>query len=63
MTMINDRERLAGAADYYETHDISQEMEAGTWERHEGKQPLNRRVLGSSLWPDTGGAPAGPDLR
>jgi hypothetical protein len=32
MTMINDRERLAGAADYYETHDISQEMEAGTWE-------------------------------
>lgn len=39
MTMTNDSDRLAGAADYYDTHDISQEMEAGTWERHEGKQP------------------------
>jgi len=37
--MTNDGDRLAGAAEYYETRDISQEMEAGTWEHHEGKQP------------------------
>lgn len=37
--MTNDSDRLAEAAEYYETHDISQEMEAGTWEDHEGKQP------------------------
>jgi len=37
--MTNENDRLAEAADYYQTHDISQEMEAGTWERHEGKQP------------------------
>jgi hypothetical protein len=39
MTMTNDRERPVEAAEYYETHDISQEMEGGAWERHEGKQP------------------------
>ncbi len=39
MTMTNDRKRPAEAAEYYETHDISQDMEAATWERHEGKQP------------------------
>lgn len=37
--MTGDSDRLTEAAEYYETHDISQEMEAGTWERHEGKQP------------------------
>lgn len=39
MTMTSDSDRLAEAADYYEAHDISAEMEAGTWERHEGKYP------------------------
>jgi hypothetical protein len=37
--MTKDNDRLAETADYYETHDISQEMETGTWERHEGEQP------------------------
>jgi hypothetical protein len=37
--MTNDSNRPAEAAEHYETRDISQEMEAGTWERHEGKQP------------------------
>jgi predicted DNA binding CopG/RHH family protein len=36
--MTNDSDRLGEAVDYYETHDISQDMDAGTWERHEGKQ-------------------------
>ena len=39
MTMTNDSDRPAQASDYYEAHDISQEMEAGTWERHEDKAP------------------------
>lgn len=37
--MTNENDRLAETADYYQTHDIAQKMEAGTWERHEGKQP------------------------
>jgi hypothetical protein len=39
MTMTSDRDSLAAAAEHYETQDVSGEMEAGTWERHEGKQP------------------------
>jgi hypothetical protein len=38
MTMTSNRDSQAGTADYYQTHDISAEMESGTWERHEGKQ-------------------------
>jgi hypothetical protein len=34
MTRNSDSE----TADYYQTHDISTEMENGTWQRHEGKQ-------------------------
>ena len=30
------RDRLPKAVDYYQTHDISQEMEAKRWERHDG---------------------------
>ena len=37
--MTGDRESPAAAAEHYETRDISAEMEAGIWERHEGKQP------------------------
>jgi len=39
MTMTHDSDPLAEASDYYQTHDISQEMETGTWERHEGREP------------------------
>jgi hypothetical protein len=39
MTMTSDRESPAAAAEHYETQDVSGEMEAGTWKRHEGKQP------------------------
>ncbi len=38
--MTNDTGRHAeAAADYYETHDAAAEMDATTWERHEGRQP------------------------
>ena len=39
MTMTSNSDSQAGTADYYQTHDISAEMESGTWERHEGRQP------------------------
>jgi predicted DNA binding CopG/RHH family protein len=29
---------MAETAEYYDTHDISADMEAGEWSRHEGKQ-------------------------
>jgi hypothetical protein len=37
--MTNDHGRHTDTADYYETHDVSAEMDAAEWERHEGKQP------------------------
>ena len=36
---MSENENLGGTADYYQTHDVSEEMEAEAWERHEGKQP------------------------
>lgn len=39
MIMMSENENLGGTADYYQTHDVSAEVEAATWERHEGKQP------------------------
>ena len=36
---MSDKERLAQTAEYYDTRDISAEMQAGDWTRHEGKQP------------------------
>lgn len=39
MIIMSESENPGGTADYYQTHDVSDEMEAGTWERHEGKQP------------------------
>jgi hypothetical protein len=39
MTMTSNSDSQAGTADYYQTHGISAEMKAGTWERHEGRQP------------------------
>jgi predicted HicB family RNase H-like nuclease len=40
MIMTNDSQSQE-TADYYETHDISREMEAGTWQRHEGTPPAS----------------------
>ena len=39
MTMTDSRESPAAAAEHYETHDVSGELEAGTWERHESRNP------------------------
>jgi hypothetical protein len=39
MTMTRNSDSQTETADYYQTHDISAEMESGTWERHEGRQP------------------------
>jgi hypothetical protein len=39
MITMSENESLAGTADYYQTHDVSEEMEAARWERREGKQP------------------------
>jgi hypothetical protein len=39
MTMTDSRENPAAAAEHYDTQDVSDEMEAGTWERHEGRHP------------------------
>jgi predicted DNA binding CopG/RHH family protein len=35
---MSDKDNLADTAEYYDTHDISADMEAGEWSRHEGKQ-------------------------
>jgi hypothetical protein len=35
---MSDKDNLAEAAEYYDTHDISADMEAGEWSHHEGKQ-------------------------
>jgi hypothetical protein len=37
--MTKDNDPLAETAEYYDTHDISQEMDKGAWERHDGEQP------------------------
>jgi len=37
MTMSSDRDTPAAATEYYETQDVSGEMEAEAWERHEGR--------------------------
>jgi hypothetical protein len=36
---MSDKDKLHQTADYYDTHDVSTEMEAGEWTRHEGEQP------------------------
>ena len=36
---MSEKDDRSGAAEYYDTHDISAEMEAGEWSRHEGKPP------------------------
>ena len=36
---MSDKDKLAETAEYYDTHDISADMQAGEWSRHEGKQP------------------------
>jgi hypothetical protein len=36
---MSDKDKLAETAEYYDTHDISADMEAGEWSRHEGKLP------------------------
>ncbi len=35
---MSDKDKLAETAEYYDTHDISVDMQAGEWSRHEGKQ-------------------------
>ena len=35
--MMSDKDNLAETAEYYDTHDISADMQAGEWTRHEGK--------------------------
>jgi hypothetical protein len=35
---MSDKDDLARTAEYYDTHDISADMEAGEWSHHEGKQ-------------------------
>ena len=37
--MMSEKDNHSGTADYYDTHDISVEMEAGQWSRHEGEPP------------------------
>jgi hypothetical protein len=37
MTMSSERDDPAAAIEYYETQDVSGEMEAEAWERHEGR--------------------------
>ena len=36
---MSDKDKLAETAEYYDTHDISADMQAGEWSRHVGKQP------------------------
>ena len=36
---MSDKDKLAETAEYYDTHDISADMQAGDWSCHEGKQP------------------------
>ncbi len=36
---MSDKDKLAETAEYYDTHDISGEMQAGEWTPHEGKHP------------------------
>jgi hypothetical protein len=36
---MSEKDNHSGTADYYDTHDISVEMEAGQWSRHEGEPP------------------------
>ena len=35
---MSDKDDLARTAEYYDTNDISADMEAGEWSRHEGRQ-------------------------
>ena len=37
LTMMSDKDNLAETAEVYDTHDISADMQAGEWTRHEGK--------------------------
>jgi hypothetical protein len=36
---VSDKDELAGAAEYYDTNDVSAEMLAGEWTTHEGRDP------------------------
>ena len=36
---MSEKDNPGGMAEYYDTHDISADMEAGEWSRHEGKRP------------------------
>jgi len=36
---MTEKDNPGGMAEYYDTHDISADMEAGEWSRHEGKRP------------------------
>jgi hypothetical protein len=35
---MSDKGKLAETAEYYDIHDVSADMEAGEWSRHEGRQ-------------------------
>jgi hypothetical protein len=36
---MSEKDNPAGMAEYYDTHNISADMEAGEWSRQEGKRP------------------------
>ena len=36
---MSEKDNPGEMAEYYGTHDISTDMEAGEWSRHEGKRP------------------------
>jgi predicted HicB family RNase H-like nuclease len=36
---MSDKDNLAGIADHYDSHDVSVEMQAGEWSRHEPGPP------------------------
>jgi len=36
---MSEKDNPDGIAEYYDTQDISADMEAGEWSRHEGKRP------------------------
>jgi hypothetical protein len=37
--MMSEKSNPGGTAEYCDTHDISADMEAGEWSRHEGSRP------------------------
>jgi len=49
---MTEKGNPGGMAEYYDTHDISADMEAGEWSRHEGKRP---ETTAAAPMPDGGG--------